>query len=78
MTWLWLGTRSAWLATIMHGSGNLASSVVFPLADTAGLYVLSGIGFAVVAIPLLLRSWSRWVGLEGQDAARPMVVAPPA
>jgi len=78
MTWLWLGTRSAWLATVMHGSGNLASSVVFPLADTAGLYVLSGIGFAVVAIPLLLRSWSRWVGLEGQDAARPMVVAPPA
>jgi membrane protease YdiL (CAAX protease family) len=61
MTWVWLGTRSAWLATIMHGAGNLAASLVFPLADVGGLFVFSAIGLAVVAIPLVLASWSRWI-----------------
>jgi len=81
MTWLWLGTRSAWLATIMHGTGNLAGSLVFPLADVAGLFVFSAIGFAIVAIPLVLASWSRWIivrsqGADGQSGA--VAAAPPA
>jgi membrane protease YdiL (CAAX protease family) len=67
MTWLWLGTRSAWLATIMHGAGNLAASLVFPLADVAGLFVFSAIGFAIVVIPLVLASWSRWISVGSQD-----------
>jgi membrane protease YdiL (CAAX protease family) len=71
LTWIWLGTRSAWLATIMHGSGNLAASLVFPQTDPATLFVFSGIGMTVVAVPLVLMSWSRWIsarhGLDGSD-----------
>jgi membrane protease YdiL (CAAX protease family) len=67
LTWLWLRTRSALLAAIMHGAGNLASSLVFPLADVAGLYVFSAIGFAIVAIPLIIAARSRWISVRGQD-----------
>jgi uncharacterized protein len=67
LTWLWLGTRSAWLAAIMHGAGNLASSLVFPLGDVAGLYVFSAIGFAIVAIPLIFAARSRWIGVGSPD-----------
>ena len=79
LTWLWLGTRSAWLATIMHGAGNLAASLVFPLADVAeiaDLYVFSAIGFAIIAIPLVLGSWSRWLSVEGFGAASRSLAAP--
>jgi hypothetical protein len=81
MTWLWLGTRSAWLATIMHGVGNLAASLVFPLVDVAGLFVFSAIGFAIVSIPLVLASWSRWISVGSQDLnaqSGAVAVAPPA
>jgi membrane protease YdiL (CAAX protease family) len=83
LTWLWLGTRSAWLAAIMHGAGNLAASLVFPvaLAEVADLYVFSAIGFAIVAIPLVLASWSRWTRVESQDpdaSSEAVHAAPPA
>ncbi len=77
MTWLWLGTGSAWLAAIMHGAGNLAASLVFPLTDLAGLYVFSAIGFAIVAIPLVLASWSRWIS-DPDARSGAVAVAPPA
>ena len=71
LTWIWLGTRSAWLATIMHGSGNLAASLVFPQTDPGTLFVFSGIGMMVVAVPLVLMSWSRWISarhdLDGSE-----------
>ncbi len=67
MTWLWLGTRSVWLATIMHGAGNLAPSLVFPLTDVAALFVFSALGFAIVATPLILVSWSRWISVGSRD-----------
>ena len=67
LTWLWLGTRSAFLAAIMHGAGNLASSLVFPLTDVADLYLFSAIGFAVAAVPLVLASWSRWTSVGSQE-----------
>jgi hypothetical protein len=51
----------------MHGTGNLAASLVFPLADVAGLFVFSAIGFAIVAIPLVLASWSRWISIGSRD-----------
>ncbi len=81
LTWLWLGTRSAWLAAIMHGAGNLASSLVFPLADVAGLYVFSAFGFAIVAIPLVLTAWPRWISVVSQDPdaqSAAVAIAPPA
>jgi membrane protease YdiL (CAAX protease family) len=68
MTWLWLGTRSAWLAMLMHGAGNLAASLVFPLGDVGALYTLSAIGFAIVAVPLVARDWRRWLNTPSGEA----------
>ncbi|MGZ9276647.1 MAG: CPBP family intramembrane glutamic endopeptidase [Candidatus Limnocylindrales bacterium] len=67
LTWLWLGTRSALLASMMHGSGNLAASLVFPQTDPATLFVCSGVGMTLVAVPLVLRSWSRWISVTSQE-----------
>ena len=44
----------------MHGSANLAASLVFPEADAGTLFAFSAAGTALVAIPLVLLSWSRW------------------
>jgi len=60
LTWLWLGTRSVWLATFMHGSSNIGASLVFPHSEPAPLFVYSAIGLALVAAPLVLLSWARW------------------
>jgi membrane protease YdiL (CAAX protease family) len=60
LTWLWLGTQSAWLATIMHGSANLAASIAFPLDDPGTFFAFSAAGLAIVAIPLVVASWSPW------------------
>jgi membrane protease YdiL (CAAX protease family) len=73
LTWLWLGTRSAWLATLMHGSANLAGSLVFPLTDPGMLFTFSGIGLAIVAVPLISASWSRWTSVGRQQADAPAV-----
>jgi uncharacterized protein len=76
MTWLWLGTRSAWLATIMHGTANLAGSLVFPTADAATLFIFSGIGFALLAVPLVAASWPRWMATHTEPADGLLVPAP--
>jgi len=68
LTWLWLGTRSAWLATIMHGSANLAASFVFPLTDAPLLYIFSAIGTLVIAVPLMLLAWRRWTSTPATDS----------
>jgi membrane protease YdiL (CAAX protease family) len=63
LTWLSLGTRSAWLATIMHGSGNLAASLAFPHPDPGTLFVYMGIGLTVIAVVLVAASWPRWISI---------------
>jgi uncharacterized protein len=60
LTWLWLGTRSVLLATIMHGTMNLAGSIVFPLTDQGPLFGFAAIGTGVVALVLLATSRSRF------------------
>jgi membrane protease YdiL (CAAX protease family) len=77
LTWLWLGTRSVWLATIMHGSGNLAASLVFPQTDPGTLYLFSGIGMTAIAVPLVLRSWPRWTAITRRGHDAPGVPATP-
>ena len=71
LTWLWLGTRSAWLTTVMHGSANIGASLVFPVTDPATSFAFGGLGTTVVAIVVVGLSWS-------QFAASPRIVpAPP-
>ena len=60
LTWLWIKTRSVWLATIMHGTLNLGASLVFPLADPGQLFTFSAIGMGLVAAGLVLSSWRQW------------------
>ncbi len=60
LTWLWLGTGSVWLSTLMHGSANLGASLVFPQLDPGLLFAFSAIGMAIVVLPLVLLRWSRW------------------
>ena len=71
MTWLWLGTRSAWLATLMHGSGNLAASLVFPQTDLSTLFVFMGMGLAVIAAVLVAGSWRRWISVGSAETSPP-------
>jgi membrane protease YdiL (CAAX protease family) len=67
LTWLWLGTRSALLATIMHGSANLAASFVFPLTDAPALFLFSALGTAAIAVVLVLASARRWVTAQSSE-----------
>ena len=67
LSWLWLGTRSAWLATVMHGAANLGASIAFPQADPGTLFTFSAVGLAIVAVPLVLLRWSRWIAPPEQD-----------
>jgi uncharacterized protein len=60
LTYVWLGTGSVWLATIMHGTANIGSSLVFPVEDPATRFIYSGIGTAIVAVALVAASWSRF------------------
>jgi membrane protease YdiL (CAAX protease family) len=71
LTYIWLGTESVWLATIMHGSANIGSSLVFPAEDPATRFVYSGIGTAIVAVALVAASWPRF-----QRSSRTLPVAP--
>jgi len=78
LTWLWLGTRSAWLATVMHGTMNLGAAIIFPLTEPAELFMFSAIGMTVVAAGLVVTSWSRLTTrpLPARDvAASPSLVA---
>jgi len=67
LTWLWLGTRSVLLATIMHGSANLAASIVFPLIDAPSLFIFSALGTAVLAAVLVAVSIRRWLAPRAPD-----------
>lgn len=69
LTWLWLRTRSAWLATVMHGAANLGAALVFPLADADMLFAFGGLGTAIVAIVLVVSSGSSFVA-RPRDALR--------
>jgi CAAX protease family protein len=57
LTWLWLHTRSAWLAMVMHGAANLAGTLVFPLADPVPMFLFAGLGTALVALAVVVPSW---------------------
>jgi membrane protease YdiL (CAAX protease family) len=69
LTWLWLGTRSAWLATVMHGSGNLAASIVFPVADPGTLFTFYGVGVAIIAALLVAPAWSAWTAVQPSETS---------
>ncbi|HET9757867.1 MAG TPA: CPBP family intramembrane glutamic endopeptidase [Candidatus Limnocylindrales bacterium] len=71
LTWLWLGTRSAWLATVMHGSGNLAASIVFPVADPGTLFTFYGIAMAIIAVLLVAPAWSAWTTVQPPETSPP-------
>ena len=60
LTWLWLGTRSAWLTTVMHGVANLGAGLVFPMTDAATLFLFGGLGMMIVAAAVVIPSWSRF------------------
>lgn len=72
LTWLWLGTRSAWLATLMHGSLNLGASLAFPHADPLTLFTFAAVGLAIVAAPLVLLRWRRWVRAAADPELQPI------
>jgi membrane protease YdiL (CAAX protease family) len=76
LTWLWLGTRSAWLATIMHGSLNLGAAIAFPLAEPGTLFAFSAIGMSVVAVGLAATSWKRLVAPPEATAPFSTAAAP--
>lgn len=67
LTFIWLFTKSVWLATIMHGTANIGASLVFPVEEPGTLFVYSGAGTAVVALGLVGATWSRF-------SARPLPV----
>jgi membrane protease YdiL (CAAX protease family) len=69
LTYVWLGTESVWLATIMHGTANLGSSLVFPLEDPTTRFLYSGIGTAIVAVVVVALSWSRFTSRPRQVPA---------
>ncbi|HSL77311.1 MAG TPA: type II CAAX endopeptidase family protein [Candidatus Limnocylindrales bacterium] len=62
LTWLWMGTRSVVLATVMHGAANLAPSLVFPVTDSGVLFGFGAIGTGAVAAVVVALTWHRWVG----------------
>lgn len=78
MTWLWLGTRSVWLATIMHGAANLSASLVFPTSDLSALFVFSAIGFTIVAVPLVVIALPRWMSVRDQELVGSLAPVPAA
>lgn len=69
LTWLWLGTRSVVLATVMHGSANLASSVVFPHTDAGVVFGFAAVGTAIVAAVVVALTWRRWISVAQPGAA---------
>lgn len=64
LTWLWLGTRSAWLATVMHGALNLGAAIAFPLTTPADLFAFSAIGMSVLAAVVVIPNWSRFTAVQ--------------
>ncbi len=75
LTWVWLGTRSVWLATIVHGVANLGAALVFPVLDAATLFTFAGAGTAVVAAVLVIASWRTFTTHPSSPAAASAPVA---
>jgi membrane protease YdiL (CAAX protease family) len=69
LTWLWMGTRSVVLATVMHGSANLFQSFVFPHTDAGVVFGFGALGTAVVAAIVVALTWRRWVSAPAPGAA---------
>lgn len=82
LTWLWLRTRSVWLATVMHGTLNLGAAIIFPLAVPTELFAFSAIGMTLIAAAVVLAQWSAFTTRpqvrrdlsQGLDA--PAVISP--
>jgi uncharacterized protein len=69
LTWIWIGTRSVVLATVMHGSANLAASFVFPHTDAGVLFSFAALGTAAVAAIVVALTWRRWVSAPQPEQA---------
>jgi membrane protease YdiL (CAAX protease family) len=69
LTWLWIGTRSVVLATVMHGAANLAPSFVFPQTDAGVLFSFGALGTAIVAAVVVALTWRRWVSTPDSESA---------
>ena len=57
MTWLYLGTRSTLLTTIMHGSANLSLGLLLPGIDSRDRLLFAAGGYVVLAILVLWAAW---------------------
>jgi uncharacterized protein len=69
LTWLWLGTRSVLLATVMHGAANLAQSFVFPHTNAGVIFGFGALGTAAVAAIVVVLTWRRWVSAPDPEPA---------
>jgi membrane protease YdiL (CAAX protease family) len=69
LTWLWIGTRSVVLATVMHGAANLVQSFVFPHTDPGVVFGFGALGTAAVAAIVVALSWRRWVSAPEPEPA---------
>jgi membrane protease YdiL (CAAX protease family) len=69
LTWLWLGTRSVVLATVMHGAANLVQTLVFPHTDPGVVFGFGAAGTAAVAAIVVGLSWRRWVSAAAPEPA---------
>jgi membrane protease YdiL (CAAX protease family) len=69
LTWLWIGTRSVVLATVMHGAANLGPSLVFPHTDAGVVFGFGAVGTAAVAAILVALTWHRWVSAPDTGSA---------
>lgn len=78
LTWLWLRTRSVIITTVAHGSANLVSGLVLPLDDPGLRFVFSGLGFAVVAVVLVLVSRREFLASPPQRSATDAALIEPA
>jgi membrane protease YdiL (CAAX protease family) len=78
MTWLWLRTWSVIVATVAHGSANLVSGLVLPLEDPGPRYLFSGLGFAIVAVVLVLVSRREFLVRPPQRSAADAALVEPA
>jgi membrane protease YdiL (CAAX protease family) len=78
LTWLWLRTRSVIVATVAHGSANLVSGLVLPLDDPGLRFVFSGVGFAAVAVVLVVVSRREFLASPPQRSTTDPALAEPA
>ena len=75
LTWLWMGTRSVLLATVMHGAANLAQSFVFPHTDAGVVFGFGALGTGAVAAIVVALTWRGWVRAPESEPAVEVVPA---